>query len=106
MGTLSDRAEDGVYNRSENHAMESVPVQLDQDLVELLEELQRPARESARELIVLELYRQGEVSSGRAAQLLGKEREEFIRYASQQGIPYFQLDSDELQRELDTFKKL
>ena len=105
MGTPSDHAADGVYNRSENHAMEPVPVQLDQDLVDLLEELQRPARASARELIVLELYRQGEVSSGRAAQLLGKEREEFIRYASEKGIPYFQLDSDELQRELDTFKK-
>jgi hypothetical protein len=44
--------------------------------------------------------------SGRAAQLLGKDREECIRHASQQGIPYSQLDSDELQRELDTFKKL
>jgi predicted HTH domain antitoxin len=65
-----------------------------------------PRSQAARELIVLELYRQGEVSSGRAAQLLSKEREEFIRYASERGIPYFQLDDDELQRELDTFKKL
>jgi predicted HTH domain antitoxin len=64
-----------------------VPVELDQDLVALLEELQRPAKQAARELIVLELYRQGEVSSGRAAQLLGMEREEFIRHASEQGIP-------------------
>ena len=46
------------------------------------------------------------MSSGRAAQLLGTEREEFIRYASEQGIPYFQIDSDELRRELETFKKL
>lgn len=85
--------------------MGAAPVELDRDLVELLEELQRPAKQAARELIVLELYRQGEVSSGRAAELLGKEREKFIRYASEQGIPYFQLDSDELQREFDTFKK-
>ena len=42
-------------------AMETVPVELDQDLVALLEELQRPAKEAARELIVLELYRQGDV---------------------------------------------
>jgi predicted HTH domain antitoxin len=95
-----------VYNQLTEAIMEGVRVQLDQDLVELLEELQRPAKQAARELIVLELYRQGEVSSGRAAQLLGKEREEFIRYASEKGIPYFQLDSDELRRELDTLKKL
>lgn len=81
-------------------------IELDRDLVDLLEELQRPAKEAARELIVLELYRQGEVSSGRAAQLLGKEREEFIRYAPERGIPYFQLEEDELQRELDIFTKL
>ena len=86
--------------------MGTVPVELDQDLVDLLEELQRPAKEAARELIVLELYRQGEVSSGRAAQLLGMDREDFIRYASKQGIPYFQLEGDELQRELDALKKL
>jgi predicted HTH domain antitoxin len=95
-----------VYNLFTEANMGPVPVELDQDLVALLEELQRPAKQAARELIVLELYRQGEVSSGRAAQLLGKEREEFIRYASEQGISYFQLEDDELQRELDTFKKL
>jgi predicted HTH domain antitoxin len=86
--------------------MGAIPVELDQDLVALLEELQRPAKETARELIVLELYRQGEVSSGRAAQLLGMDREEFIQYASKQGIPYFQLEGEELQRELDASKKL
>ena len=86
--------------------MEAAPIEIDRDLVDLLEELHRPAKQAARELIVLELYRQGEVSSGRAAQLLGKEREEFIKYASAKGIPYFELDSGELQRELDTFKTL
>ena len=86
--------------------MGALPVELDQDLVALLEELQRPARQAARELIVLELYRQGEVSSGRAAPLLGMEREEFIRYASKQGIPYFQLGGEELHRELEAIKKL
>jgi hypothetical protein len=39
-------------------------------------------------------------------QLLGMEREGFIRYASQQGIPYFQLQGEELQREIDASKKL
>ena len=86
--------------------MGAIPVELDQDLVALLEELHRPAKETARELMVLELYRQGDVSSGRAAQLLGMDREEFIRYASKQGIPYFQFEGEELQRELDAIKKL
>lgn len=46
----------------------SVEVELDQDLVDLLEALHRPVKQAARELIVLELYRQGEISSGKAAE--------------------------------------
>jgi len=86
--------------------MGTVQVELDQDLVALLEELHGPVKQAARELIVLELYRQGELSSGKAAQLLGLEREAFIRHASAQGIPYFQLRGEELRRELDASKKL
>jgi predicted HTH domain antitoxin len=86
--------------------MGGVQVELEQDLVDLLEELQRPVQQAARELIVLELYRQGEISSGKAAELLGLGREQFIRQASERGIPYFQLDGEELQRELDASKKL
>ena len=85
--------------------MGPVHVELDQDLVAVLEDLHRPVKEAARELIVLELYRQGEISSGKAAQLLGLEREDFIRQASAQGIPYFQLRGDDLRRELDASKQ-
>lgn len=84
--------------------MGAVPVQLAPDIVDLLEELGRPAREAARELIVLGLYGQGELSSGRAAQLLGKDREDFIRYASAKGIPYFQMTGEEVRREIDRDK--
>jgi hypothetical protein len=62
----------GVYDLLTEPIIEAVPVRL---------ELQRPAKQAARELSVLELDRQSEVSSGRAAPLLGMEREEFIRYA-------------------------
>ena len=86
--------------------MASVNIELDQDLVAILEELHRPVQQAARELIILELYRQGELSSGKAAQLLKLEREDFIRRASAQGIPYIQLWGEELRQELGTSKKL
>ena len=54
---------------------------------------------------MLELYRQGELFTGKAAQLLGLEREDFIRQASAKGIPYFQLRGVDLQRELDASKQ-
>jgi len=86
--------------------MGAVQVEFDQDLVDLLEELHRPVKQAARELIVLELYRQGEVSSGKAAELLSMERGEFIRYASARGIPYLQLSSEELRREVEDSRSL
>ena len=81
-------------------------VELDSDIVALLEAQDRPIQETARELIVLELYRQGQLSSGRAAELLHLTRQDFIRYASDRGIPYFQLEGDELRRELDESRSL
>ena len=81
-------------------------VDLDPDLVALLETQDRPLQETARELIVLELYRQGRLSSGRAAELLHLAREDFIRFASDRGIPYFQLDGDDLRREIDESRSL
>jgi len=86
--------------------MDPVNIELDQEIVAVLEELHRPVQQLARELIVLELYRQGELSSGKAAQLLKLEREDFIRRASAQGIPYAQLWGEELRLEFDASKKL
>lgn len=80
--------------------MGSVPIELDQELIAVLEELHRPIQEAAHELIVLELYRHGDISGGKAAQLLGMARDEFIHHASQRGIPYLHLSGDELRREI------
>ena len=86
--------------------MGAVQVEIGQDLVDLLDELHRPVKEAARELIVLELYRQGEVSSGKASELLSMQRGEFIRYASARGIPYLQLSGEELRREVEDSRSL
>ena len=48
--------------------MSLVTVTLDTDLAVLLQELNQPIQETAREMIVLELYRRGSISSGKAAQ--------------------------------------
>ena len=86
--------------------MAPVQVELDPDVVALLEEIKRPVTQAARELIVLELYREGVVSSGKAAELMGLSREAFIRRAGALGIPYFQIGSEELRRELGASESL
>ena len=66
--------------------MSTVSVDLEADRAALLREANQPVQRTARELMVLELYRRGTVSSGKAAELLGMDRWEFIHYASRLGI--------------------
>ena len=79
--------------------MPPVTVTLDTDLAILLQKRDQPIQKTAREMIVLELYRQGSISSGKAAQLLDMSRWEFIQHASQLGIAFFDLNAEEWQRE-------
>ena len=54
--------------------MSNLSIEVADDLAGILGEVQQPIGTAALELIVLELYRRGKVSSGRAAELLGMSR--------------------------------
>ena len=69
--------------------MAATHVELGDELGSLLATLGDPVQQTAREMIVLELYRRGIISSGKAAMLLDVSRIEFIQRASVLGIPYF-----------------
>ena len=75
--------------------MSTLTIDLDDDLMALLRQSDRPAPHAARELMVTELYRRGIISSGKTAEVLGIARLDFVHYASELGIPYFQMTEDE-----------
>jgi len=77
-----------------------VTIELDRELVNLFRFIHGRLEDILKEYLVLELYRRREISSGKAAELLGMERFELIRYASRMGIPYIDMDDQELQDEL------
>jgi predicted HTH domain antitoxin len=79
--------------------MSTVTVELEDDLVALLHQSNQPLQQAVRELMVLELYRRGTISSGKAAELLAMPRWEFVRHASHLGIPYFEMTEDEWKAE-------
>ena len=76
-----------------------VSLQLEEDLAALLHGFNQPLEQAARELMVLEMYRRGVISSGKAAQLLDMPRWDFVRHASRLGIPFFELTDDEWRAE-------
>lgn len=73
-----------------------VNVAFDEELIAALPGSHPAPDEQIRELVVLELYRRRIISSGKAAELLKRDRGELIRYASRLGIPYIDLDEVEL----------
>jgi predicted HTH domain antitoxin len=84
----------------------AVSIPLDPELAAVLEGYDKPVTDAARELMVLELYRQGRISSGKAAELLNMQRLEFIQYSSRLGIPFLDMTDEEWQAEVDRSKKL
>lgn len=82
--------------------MSTVSIELDDGLVALLREANEnhsvPA--AVRELTVMGLYRRGAISGGKAAELLGLSRLDFIHRAAAVGIPYFNWDQEQLDVEL------
>lgn len=87
--------------------MSIVPVELDDGLIALLREANehRSVPEAVRELTVMELYRRGALSGGKAAELLGLPRLDFIHRAADVGIPYFNWDQAEWEAELAAIER-
>ena len=77
------------------NAMSTIRIEIDETLAALLHQTNQPVQAAAREMIVLELYRRGTISSGKAAELLGTSRLAFIQHASGLGIPYLEMTEDE-----------
>lgn len=82
--------------------MSTIKIDVEEDLAALLHQTNQPLEKAAREMIVLELYRRGTLSSGKAAELLVMPRLDFIRHASKLGIPYIDMTADEWQAEKRT----
>ncbi len=79
--------------------MSVIPLSLDDDLFELLRQSPQPVETTVRELIILELHRERRLSGGKASELLGLSRWEFIQKAANAGIAYFDMTDQEWEAE-------
>ena len=86
--------------------MNSVTLELEDDLTALLAQMNQPLTKAARELMVMELYRRGRLSSGKAAEYLALSRHQFIAYASKLGIAFLDMTEDEWKSEQARGKSL
>jgi predicted HTH domain antitoxin len=79
---------------------------LPRDLLEALDIPEAQLEVHVLELVALELFRQERTSTGKAAELLGISKWEFIQLLTQHQIPYFSESSAELEAEVATAQTL
>jgi len=75
---------------------EKITITIPSEILPIVAKKKRDVPIKVLEFLILELYRLGELSSGKAAQYLNMERFEFVRFASGRGVPFIDLDKDEI----------
>ena len=79
---------------------ETFEVKLDARVIPLVTKRRQDVAGKLRELAVIELFREGRLSSGKAADILGLERLEFFALLHQLGVPFFDQDPAELRQDV------
>jgi predicted HTH domain antitoxin len=82
---------------------------LEVQLPEALHEFGFGDEEICREvpvLLVMKRFREGVISSGRAARILGMSRREFLGHLAREGFPIYNPTDEELAHELQSLRNL
>lgn len=80
--------------------MEKLTLEIPEEILISLKESPKEFSKSILILSAVKLYELGKLSSGRAAQLAGLTRVEFLQSLSRYNVPVFDLSTEELERDL------
>ncbi len=78
--------------------VKAISIELPEEIIELFSEAELEA--SLKKWAVLELVRAGKLSSGKAAEILGMTRWEFMDLMSDYDVPMADFPEEELERQL------
>lgn len=82
-----------------------IEVELPSDLVLALNVEPSELGRRAREWILLELFQEGIISAGKAAEVLGLTKSGFLQLLDLHGLPYLDASYEELERQVDVASK-
>jgi len=83
----------------------TVTLDLPRDMLGVLDVPRVRLETRLQELIALELFRVGRISSGKGAELLGISKVEFVHLLAQHGLFYFTESPDELMAQVATLEE-
>jgi predicted HTH domain antitoxin len=81
-----------------------VEIELPRDLLTALEIPESELGRRAKEWIALELFQEGEISSGKAGEILGLSKARFLDLLNERRLPYLDVGPRELEREVAAAK--
>lgn len=84
----------------------TVSLDLPRDLLGALDVPEARLETRLRELIAIELFREGRISSGKGAELLGISKVEFIHLLGRHGVHYFTESPEELVADVAAVEQL
>lgn len=84
----------------------TVSLDLPRDLLNVLDVPESELEDALRELIAVQLYTDGRISTGKAAELLGITKLAFVRLLARYDIPYFTQSPEELESEVAALGQL
>jgi len=76
-----------------------------EDLLHSLQESPEEFETEARLLLAVKLFELGRLSTGRAAELAGVPKVEFLHSLGRFGVPVFSQDPEELERDLENARR-
>lgn len=79
-----------------------VEIELPRDLLTALNVPASEIKQRTTEWVALALFQEGSVSSGKAAEMLGITKSEFISLLNQRRLPYLDVAPEELAHDMET----
>ncbi|MEZ4523246.1 MAG: UPF0175 family protein [Thermomicrobiales bacterium] len=86
-------------------ATKTVTIELPESIIQLLGTTESASKETHR-AIVIELFRRGEISQGKAAELLGISKRDMLPIMEEYGIYHGPQTEEEVDEELETVRRL
>ncbi|MCC7367681.1 MAG: UPF0175 family protein [Chloroflexi bacterium] len=82
--------------------MQQVTIELPESVARLLGTSPEGAARHLMELAVVELFRRGDLSGGKAAELLGLTRASWLDLLARHGVPHTEVTEESLEHDLQT----
>ena len=80
--------------------MLKVEIELPEKLLAALDVPESELGKQARKWVLLELFQEGKISSGKAAEFLGLSKAQFLDLLNERHLPYLDADPGDLEREI------